>query len=433
MDPTPTPRPDEPALPGPPGASGRVRGRAAGGVVRPAIVYALLFGAAGAYLPYVPIYLGSTGLDLGAVGALIALQAAVMLVAAPSWGAIADGIGDVRRPLLVAGVLAALATLLLLAASGPLAIAVAIVLLAATSAGMIPLVDSGAVRMVSQRDKFGQARAVGSAAFVVVAIFTGAALVRFGPIGMFGTYSVLLLLTGLAAFVLMRAPDEPSDGGRRRRRASPARVAGMALAGLSPATILGVVRQPAVGAFFLAAVVIWLSYAALQNFVSIRLLDLGGDETIVGITSSLSAIVEVPLMTAFPAFARRFGPERLVVVGAFGFAARALISGLATDPAVVAGAAVFGGLGFSFVYLGTVSWVAGAVRREVQATAQGVFSGTAFSLGSMGGAILGGAIGAAFSLPVLFVVSAAGCVLGGLIVWFGVSRGRRDERAVSRA
>src|SRR6478752_145651 len=89
--------------------------------LRPAIVYALLFGAQGAYLPYIPVYLASTGLDLGTVGALIALFAAVSLIAAPSWGALADGIGDVRVPVLVAGVLSGGAVLLLAVAVGPLA------------------------------------------------------------------------------------------------------------------------------------------------------------------------------------------------------------------------------------------------------------------------------------------------------------------------
>src|SRR5258706_12668518 len=97
MDPVPPP----PHVPAP--ATAAATQPTSSAVVRPAVVYALLFGAQGAYLPYIPIYLASTGLDLGTVGALIALFAAVSLIAAPSWGALADGIGDVRAPVLVAG------------------------------------------------------------------------------------------------------------------------------------------------------------------------------------------------------------------------------------------------------------------------------------------------------------------------------------------
>src|SRR5258706_7880078 len=124
MDPVPPP----PHVPAP--ATAAATQPTSSAVVRPAVVYALLFGAQGAYLPYIPIYLASTGLDLGTVGALIALFAAVSLIAAPSWGALADGIGDFRGPVLVAGLLSGAAVALLGVAVGPLALALATALLA---------------------------------------------------------------------------------------------------------------------------------------------------------------------------------------------------------------------------------------------------------------------------------------------------------------
>src|SRR5206468_3281138 len=86
----------------------------------------------------------------------------------------------------------------------------------------------------------------------------------------------------------------------------------------SPATILGVLRTPRLGIFFVASVVVWTSHAALQGFVSLRVKDLGGDATTVAATWSLGAVIEVFLMSAFPALARRFGAEPLIVGGAIG-------------------------------------------------------------------------------------------------------------------
>jgi MFS family permease len=80
------------------------------------------------------------------------------------------------------------------------------------------------------------------------------------------------------------------------------------------------------------------------------------------------------------------------------------------------------GIGFAFFYVGTVTWVAGALPRNVQATAQGVFTGTAVSIGAIGGSIIGGVIGGAFSLPVLFGVAAAGHAIGAVIVWRALGR-----------
>ena len=403
-------------------------GEPRGAVLRPAIVYALLFGAQGAYLPYIALYLASTGVDFGTVGALIALFAVVGLVAAPAWGALADGIGDVRGPVVVAGLLSGGATLLLAVAVGPLALALATALLAAAWGGVIPMVDSQAVRIIGHRDRFGQARGPGSGAFVVIAFVTGAVLGTAGPRGMFLIFGPLVVLTGLGAFLLLRLPA-PAAGAGRATRLRAGGGASRALAGLSPATILGVLRTPRLGLFFVASIVVWTSHAALQGFISLRVRDLGGDAPMVAATWSLGALIEVPLMAAFPRFARRFGAERLIVVGGVAFAIRAALSAVVDTPTAIVLAAAFGGVGFSFFYVGTVTWVAASVGRSVQATAQGIVSGTAQSVGAIGGSIIGGAIGGVFGLPALFGVAAAGYLVGAILVWLAIARGVTPPRA----
>jgi len=388
---------------------------ARGGITGPAIVYAALFGAVGAYVPYIAVYLGSRGLELGTVGALIALHAAISLIAAPGWGALADGIGDARRPLLVAGLLAGGAaaavglvdTLPLLAAS--------MVLLAASTAGMIPLTDSRVVRVMGDRNRFGQARASGSAAFIAMAFAAGAVVERLGPAGGFLLYAPLLAVTGIAAYLLLRLPGDTRIGASPAaapgsRRTTLGETAATALRGLAPATIATVLRQPRFGLFFVASVVTWLSHAAFQGFVSIRIADLGGDATMIAAAWSIGALVEVPLMLSFPRLARRFGAERLIVVGGLAFGLRALLTSLAPTAALIVAAGAVGGVGFAFVYVGTVTWVAGAAPRSVQATAQGVITGTSVSIGAIGGSFLGGWTGRPDA------VAAAGYALGALIV-----------------
>jgi PPP family 3-phenylpropionic acid transporter len=392
-------------------------------VVRPAIVYAILFGAQGAYLPYVSVFLASTGLDLGTVGALIALFAGVSLVAAPAWGSVADALGDVRGPVLAASILSTLAIGLLAIAESPLSLAISIACLAAAFGGIIPMIDSQSVRLVGPRDRFGIARAPGSGAFVVVAFATGAVLAATGPRGMFLLYAPLTAAIGVGAWFLLRLP-RGVRGATGERMRGVAGLAGRALAGLSPATIAGVLRAPRLGPFFVAVVLVWTSHAAFQGFISLRIVALGGDATVVAATWSLGALLEVFLMSAFPQFARRFGAERLVVVGAAAFAIRSVICAVVDVPFLIVLASLFGGVGFTFVYVGTVTWVSRAVDRRVQATAQGIFTGTANGIGTIAGSILGGAIGGTFGLPVLFGIGAVGYAAGGLVAWLAVARHR---------
>jgi PPP family 3-phenylpropionic acid transporter len=397
-------------------------------VLRPAIVYAILFGAQGAYYPYIAIFLASTGLDLGTVGALIALFAAVSLVAAPSWGAVADALGDVRGPVLVASIAAAAAIGLLAVATTTLTLAIGIALVAASSAGIIPMIDSQAVRLVGRRERFGLVRAPGSGAFIVVAFATGALIAAIGPRGMFLVYGPLTGLIGPAAWFLLALPrsaDRSPDA--RPARGTAGSLAGRALAGLSPATIVSVLRSRPYRGLFVALVVTWTSHAAFQNFLSLRVQELGGDPTVVAASWSLGPLVEVVLMSTFPWFARRIGTERLILIGGLAFGARVSITALAGDPAVIVLASAFGGIGFSFVYVGVVTWVSANVDRRLQATAQGIFSGTTNGLGAIGGSILGGALGAAFGLPILFGLAAAGYAAGGVVAWLAIGRGRSGD------
>ena len=397
-------------------------------VLRPALVYAVLFGAAGAYLPYISIFLSSVGLDLGSIGALIGLYAAVSLVAAPSWGAIADAVGDVRGPVLVAAILSTLAIGLLAIATSPLTVALGIALLAAAYAGIIPMVDSQAVRLVGRRERFGVARAPGSGAFVVVAFATGAVIAVAGPRGMFLVDGALTLLIGVAAWLLLRVRGASLAGRPIERRGGVTAVAGRALSGLSPSTLLGILRTPRYGPFFVALVLIWTSLAAIQGFISLRIVALGGDGTLVAATWSLGALLEVFLMPAFPWFARRFGTERLIIAGTVAFAIRAVVSAVTDQPAVIVLAALGNGVGFTFVYVGVVTWVASTVERRAQATAQGIFTGTSNGLGTIGGAIVGGAIAGALGLPTLFAIAAVGYLVGGALVWLAIGRSPAGRR-----
>ncbi|HXI80976.1 MAG TPA: hypothetical protein VNM34_09195, partial [Verrucomicrobiae bacterium] len=55
--------PPSPAAPSPPAPRPAPSPPSGSSVVRPAIVYALLFGAVAAYIPYISVFLRSTGLE----------------------------------------------------------------------------------------------------------------------------------------------------------------------------------------------------------------------------------------------------------------------------------------------------------------------------------------------------------------------------------
>ena len=368
----------------------------------PAVVYAVLFFAVGTFFPYLSVFYRSVGLSFEGIGVITALTGFVAVVAAPVWGAAVDRLRDARGPLLVAGLWGAVAAGWLAVNREPLMIAFASAVMSAGTAGMGSMLDSRTIEIIgSNRDRYGRARAWGSAAFVAGALAVGFFLDRTGPAGLFLLYAPGIAVTGVAAWLLLGR-----SAGRTGRTVS-----------IGMGRDLGaVVRDPTLLLLFVGSVIVWTAVSAVTTFVSVHLVELGSGSAVVGFVFAPGAIVEVPLMLAFPAIARRTGAERLLILGAVAFAVRAAGWAVASEPWLYVAIAPLGGVGYALFYVGTVTYVARAVPPSVQATAQGLFTGTAFAMGAILGSVLGGQVAAVLTIPGMFGVSAGATLVGAVIV-----------------
>jgi PPP family 3-phenylpropionic acid transporter len=383
-------------------------------MARPAIVYIALFGALGTFFPYSSVFLASRGLDLAAIGLLLALHSVVSLVVAPAWGALADRVGDVSRVLFGASLFAGAGAAALAFAQDPLGLAAALSLLAVGTGGMIPLADTRAVELAGERrERFAKARAWGSAAFIVTSIATGWLLSGRGPDALFVLYVPLLVVTGIASLRLLGSAG--ADGRQPGRRLSTIRPA---------AGFTRLFRQRGLLALLIGVIVIWTAVGAVMAFISLHVAAEGADLATVGLLWAAGAVVEIPIMLAFPVLARRVGSGRLLVLGAVAFALRAAGWGFASGPMAALLVAPLGGIGFALFYVGLVSFVARAVPRDVQATAQGVFTGMTFSFGSVVGTVIAGFVAPIIGLPGLFLTAAVATALGTLVVAWAVGVAR---------
>jgi hypothetical protein len=67
------------------------------------------------------------------------------------------------------------------------------------------------------------------------------------------------------------------------------------------------------------------------------------------------------------------------------------------------------------------------VPASIGATAQGLFTGTTFSLGSILGAIAGGQLATVLGIPGMFAVSSALAFAAATGIWWAVGRGRARQ------
>jgi PPP family 3-phenylpropionic acid transporter len=288
--------------------------------------------------------------------------------------------------------------------------------MAAGAGGMIPLTDTRTLEIAgADRDRYALARAFGSAGFIGAAIVTGVVVSGRSPDALFVLYVPLLFVTGLAAWRLLGGAG---SAGRVRQTS------------FSAGGFVRVLGRPGLRALLVGTTVIWTAVGAVMAFIAIHVTSMGADLAVVGLISAVGAIVEIPIMLAFPRLAKRFGAARLLVLGASAFALRALMWGLAPTAIVALVVAPLGGVGFALFYVGLVAFVSRAVPREAQATAQGVFTGMTFSLGTVVGSALAGVLAPALGLPGLFVAAAVATGLGALVVARAVTAARPLSPAV---
>lgn len=368
------------------------------------LAYLALYGAIGASFPYLAVFYRSRGLDLATIGLLTALVAGAGLVAAPLWGAVADRFAGSRPVLPIAATLAAAGGAALALAHGPIAIALAAVGMALAHSGLGPTLDARALETVRRnRDQYGGLRAWGSASFIVVVWGTGALIERAGALSLFFVYVAAMLILALVTIPLRGAIGEIR---------------------LPRLTGIGaVLRHPPLARFLLAGLLVWSASMGINWYFSIHLLELGAPGELVGAAWAIGALVEVPIMWAYPWLAARVGTERLLIIGAVAFALRALALALVDDPLLATLTMVLHGVGFALVLVGGVTYVARHAPPAAAATAQGVLSAVVFSLALIIGPSVGSFTAATWGATAMFVLSCVAGLVAIPLLWLAIGRG----------
>ena len=370
--------------------------------------YVALFGAVGASFPYLGVFYQERGLDLGAIGLMTSLAAAAGLVGAPLWGALADRYAGSVLVIPVAALVSAAGAAALALVDGIVAMAVAAVVLAAAFAGIGPTLDARALESLgADRNRYGRLRAWGSGAFIAVVAFTGALIERAGATSLFFVY--IAAMVGLAAISLQL----PGHGSGPR---------------LPRLDAIGVVlRHAPVVRFLPAVLLVWSASQAINWYFSIHLLELGAPGELVGSSWAIGALVEIPIMAAYPWLGARVGSERLLAIGAAAFAARALSLLLVNDPVLAAATMALHGAGFALVLVGGVTFVARHAPEATAATAQGILSATVFSVAMIVGPGVGSWIAGQLGVQALFGIALAASLAAIPLLWLATHGSASEE------
>ncbi len=321
--------------------------------------FALLFGAQfaaiGVMMPFLPAVLKGHGLVAEQVAAILALGSATRLLAGPLVGRAADALGDPRRVLVAAALLAGAMSTGFALVQTFAALLLVNLFYSLAMAPVIPLTDAlclGASRRVGF--DYGRVRSMGSVTFILAAVAGGQVVAAAGLTAVVWLFALCLLATAIAAAMLPGIAVE-----------APGRVAGGGAGG----GFLGPFRQRGFRRLLPVSALIQGSHALYYGFGTIHWQAAGLSPGLIGLLWAEAVVAEVALFLWGRRLADRLGAAGLAAAAAAGGALRWAVMAETTAWPLLALVQPLHGLTFGAMHLAAMR-VLGRLPPDRAATAQ---------------------------------------------------------------
>lgn len=375
--------------------------------------FALFYGAFylgfGAYLPYMPVWFEGRGLSPEMIGLAAGAAMAGRVIAAPLGALLADNALRRRDAVAVFALAAALIFLAHIPAREPWLIVALAGLAGAAYTGVIPIIDSFAIREAGRRRfAFGPARAVGSASFVFGNIVCGAL------IGAWGDETALywtLVGAGLAVLAALMLPEG-------RRAPSPPRSAG---AGMSD--LLVVLRANGLPLAFAASALVQGAHGFYYAFSAVAWRADGVPAAAIGLLWATGVIAEIVFFWASGRWLRGWSPALMLSVGAGASILRWGLLALSPPLWLLFPLQSLHAFSFGATYLGFLRFAADRAPERFSATTQAINSALSGGLMLAAATYASGLAYAAIGTSG-FAIMAAPAAIGLICAWL---LSRREE------
>jgi len=331
--------------------------------LRLSLFYAAIFVFLGIYAPFWPVWLQSRGLEAEEIALLLALFLLGKTVFAPLFTMLADRLGE-RRKLLIAASAASLAAFSLFAwVDGFWGLALTILLFSACWTGMMPLGDSLSMQAAQENGiDYGRVRLWGSLSFIAAA--WGGGLV----IGWTGENFVFQVILCAIVFVFAITWLLPSTK-------PPAAVGD----GFTPKKVLAL---PGMAFFFISAALIQASHAVYYSFSTIHWRGAGHGDGLIGALWAEGVLAEVILFAFANRFLGRINPLHLLILAGIAGLVRWTVLATTTELYVLVAVQALHAFTFGATHLAAMEFITRNVRPSLSGTAQGLYSASAFGLGT---------------------------------------------------
>ena len=368
--------------------------------------YFFLVGGSGFVSPFLNLFLTRQNLDGFQIGMIVAVGSIVGLAAAPAW---TRWSAQSRRPLLllqISLVLTAIVTVLLSQQRLFLWLMFFFALRVLVGAGSSPLSDAMALRVTQVLNAgYGSVRVWGSFGWAIIVLGAGwlneHVSIQAGFFG-FGLATVVaaLLLNRVRAAAVSASPGANPGSPRAGFRQAAMRMA----------------RDPALVSLGIMLVIIGIGNIGVGQFENVYLSQLGATDSLIGVASMVSSVVEIPGMLWADRMVRRHRPAAILLVS-LGMSAllRALVFFFPSVFLIIAVKAA-SGVAFSFYTVALIKFVGERTHTHETATALAIFTVTLPSIINIIGTPLAGYTFDLLGAHWLYLVSVLGYALGVILL-----------------
>jgi PPP family 3-phenylpropionic acid transporter len=184
--------------------------------------------------------------------------------------------------------------------------------------------------------------------------------------------------------------------------------------------------------FCLASGVLFISHTCINNFLPDIVTQLGGSVADQGLTRSISAACEFPIMFLYIFLSRRITSNKLLIFSALSFFLKALLTLIAPNMGVLYAVQLLQMPAFGLYTPAAVVFADSSVSDHERVRAQALAMASTFGIGNVLGNLGGGFVLDAFGLYPMLVFSSVTGFIGFLIMFF-VLIDRRKKKSASVA
>lgn len=356
-------------------------------------IYCLMYGFASAYLL-------SKGFSNASIGMVLGFSYAFSALLQPAIASHINrsGLGVSFVLWRITAIIAVLASAMLLLPLKGFALGATMSLMCTLHSAMQPSINSlhRGYELQGLPVNFGLARGTGSFSFAVVTFIIGQVLRRVGTQVIPAAYLGCTLLLMLC-LILFRSPAFAMNSSSLHDQQTPL-----------------LRRCPRFGLFLLGLVLLSLAHIFIDNFMLQILQSIGGDSADLGAALAIAAMVELPAMVLYARAAKKAGANRVLCFAGWLWALKNLLIFVAKSPAAVFAAELLQFFSYAMYVPATVDYIARSLPEGDFLKAQAL-SGSAFTIGSLLAAMLGGPaidlLGVRSALGLSQFFSIAGAVL----------------------